>query len=264
MSGPVTRPVPGSMAPAPRPRARRRLITAHALLEARLLLRNGEQLLLSLAIPLGLLVLGRFAGGGLIGLSELAPSVIALALWSSAFTATAIATGFERRYGVLERLATTPLTRTGLIIGKTGGVVVVAVLQLVVVSVVAVLLGWRPTPTPLAAALLVPTTLAAMTAGVALALLLAGRLRAEATLALANLVHLLLAVGGGLVVPIERYPAPLAAIAAALPTGALGRAWRLLADPAAAPTTALLALMVAAIWAAVSVGLASRLFRWIS
>ena len=86
-----------------------RRVLAHGLTESRLLVRNGEQLLLALVIPIGILLIGRFVGGRFGALNTLAPSVMALAIWSSGFTSVAIATGFERRYGVLERLAPTPL-----------------------------------------------------------------------------------------------------------------------------------------------------------
>ena len=105
-----------SPAPAPAPPAKR--IIRHGLIEARLLIRNGEQLLLALVIQLAILVAGRFAGSSIGRLDLLAPSVLALAVWSSAFTSVAISTAFERRYGVLERLATTPLGKSGLVAGK--------------------------------------------------------------------------------------------------------------------------------------------------
>src|SRR5699024_125794 len=120
------------------------LAVRQALIEARLQVRNGEQLLLSLLIPVAVLLVGRFFAGELISFGELAPSVLALALWSSGFTAPAIATGFERQYGVFERLAATPLQRSGLIGGKTLGVALIATGQLVVLGALALALGWRP------------------------------------------------------------------------------------------------------------------------
>ncbi len=41
------------------------------------------------------------------------PGVLALAVMSTAFTSLAIATGFERRYGVIKRLGASPLPRSG-------------------------------------------------------------------------------------------------------------------------------------------------------
>src|SRR5215207_6262994 len=129
-------------APGAAPTGRRAL--RHALTEAGLLVRNGEQLLLALVIPVGVLVLGPLLGDRLGGLDVLVPSVLALAVWSSAFTSVAITTGFERRYGVLERLAATPLGRSGLLAGKAGAVVLILAGQLLVLVTVGVALGWRP------------------------------------------------------------------------------------------------------------------------
>jgi len=107
-------------APAPGAAPIRRMITAQAVLETRTLLRNGEQLLLILIIPLLLLVAFSLEslvnpGTGLSRVDFLTPGIIALAVMSTAFTSQAIATGFERRYGVLKRLGATPLSRGGLI-----------------------------------------------------------------------------------------------------------------------------------------------------
>ena len=106
--------------------------------------RNGEQLLLALVIPLAILVAGRFAAALIGSLEVLGPSVLALALWSSAFTSVAISTAFERRYGVLERLATTPLGKPGLLAGKALAVTLIMFGQLVILTGAALALGWRP------------------------------------------------------------------------------------------------------------------------
>src|SRR5690606_26763791 len=106
------------------------------------------------------LVAGRFFAGSLISFAELVPAVLTLASWSSGFTAVAISTGFERRYGVLERLATTPLGRRGLVLGKIGGVLAIAAGQLVLLSALAVLLGWRPTGGLLATSVVLVTSVA--------------------------------------------------------------------------------------------------------
>lgn len=257
---------PAVFRPAPAPAPLGRLVRSEALMEARLLVRNGEQLLLSLAIPVGVLLVGRFFAGSLISFAELAPAVMALALWSSGFTAVAVATGFERRYGVLERLATTPLGRRGLVLGKIGGVALVAAGQLVVLGGLAIGLGWRPAGGALATAVAAATSLAAMAAFVSLALVMAGRLRAEATLALANLVHLVLAAAGGIVVPPDRLPPWLGVVVSLLPTGALGNAWRQLSvGPAElAVASGGWPLVVALVWAGISALVAGKVFRWLS
>ena len=213
-----------SFAPAPGSAPPLRRVWRHAMVETRLLARNGEQLLLALLIPVGLLV-----GGRLLGLGEPASwtaSVIGVAIWSSSFTSVAIATGFERRYGVLERLAATPLGRSGLIAGKSGAVALVLLGQVLVLVAVGLGLGWRPAWSPLAALLTALAVVLAVAVFVCLGLLLAGRLRAEVTLGLANLLYLLLLLGGGLVVPVAGYPEAAQPVIAALPTAALGEALR--------------------------------------
>lgn len=251
-----------SPAPSAAPASAR--ILRHARLESTLLLRNGEQLLLALVIPAAVMLAGRFFPARVgVAFDLLVPSVLALALFSTGFTSVAIATGFDRRYGVLERMAATPLGRTGLILGKAIASAVVSLLQVVALMVLAVVLGWRPLIDPLGLALAVPTVLLAQTAFVALALAMASLLRAEITLALANLVYLALAAGGALVVPAARY-GPAESVVRLLPTAALGEGLRQgLADVTASGGT-LLPLVVAAGWAVVAVLVTRKVMRWTS
>ena len=247
-----------SPAPAPAPPARR--IIRHGLIEARLLIRNGEQLLLALVIPLAILVAGRFAARSIGSMQVLGPSVLALAVWSSAFTSTAITTAFERRYGVLERLATTPLGKHGLLAGKALAVIMIMLGQLVILAGAALGLGWRPAFTALSALLAVLLVILATGTFVCLALLLAGRLRAESVLGLANLIYVILLIGGALIIPLARYPAVLRPVIEALPTAALGEGLRAAANGQILgwPVLVLLAWLVAA-------GLAAwKGFRWTS
>lgn len=248
------------LSPAPAAAPARRRVVGHGLLEARLLVRNGEQLLLALVIPVALLVVGRFFGGRFGDLDTLAPSVLALAVWSTAFTSVAIATGFERRYGVLERLAVTPLGRSGLLLGKAFATALVILGQLVVLTVVALALGWRPT-LGLASVLVAVTSLVlAVVCFASLALLMAGRLRAEITLALANLVYLLFLLVGALIIPLDRYPAAVQSVIVWLPTAALGEALRNLSGGGAD----WFGLLVLAVWALVAVLITRKVFRWSS
>ncbi len=251
-------------APAPGAAAPRQRVLRHALIEAGLMVRNGEQLLLALAIPVGIVIIGRVFGGPLGGsfgdLGILVPSVLGLAIWSSAFTSVAIATGFERRYGVLERLATTPLGRSGLLAGKAGAVIMIVVGQLVIISVIGLILGWRPRPAPLTVLIAVLIMVLAIATFSCLALLLAGRLRAEATLGLANLIYLIFAAGGGLVVAVDDYPSIIQPVLRLLPTGALGEGLR----AAAAGTVLWWPLPVLAGWLVISALLARATFRWTS
>lgn len=257
----MTLTAPGALAPRPGAAPMARMVLAQAGFELKLQLRNGEQLLVTLVIPLllllGLTLTSAVDVGSTDRIDAVAPGILALAVMSSAFTSQAISTGFERRYGVLKRLGTTPLPRAGLITAKTLAVVGVELVQVVLLAVVALLLGWHPSGDPAAAVLLVVLGTAAFSG---LALLMAGTLRAEATLAGANLVWLLMLAAGGVVVPLDRYPRSLQGPLELLPLGALSEGLRqVLVDGAALPGTALLVLLV---WAVGAIALAARFFRW--
>jgi ABC-2 type transport system permease protein len=240
------------------------MIAAQASMETRTLLRNGEQLMVTMIIPLGLLAMFSLeplvSSGGGSRVDFLAPGIIALAVMSTAFTSQAIATGFERRYGVLKRLGATPLSRGGLIAAKTVTVIIVELLQAAVITAVGVGLGWRPHATA-AAFVTVPLLVLVGTAAFSgLALLMAGTLRAEATLALANLVYIVLLGIGGVVFPLDKFPAAARPFLTLLPTGALATGLRaVLRDAAGVP---LRDLAVLAAWAVVCIALAARTFRW--
>jgi ABC-2 type transport system permease protein len=241
------------------------MIAAQAALETRTLLRNGEQLLLTLIIPL--LLLAAFSleplvnfGAGLSRVDFLTPGIIALAVMSTAFTSQAIATGFERRYGVLKRLGATPLSRGGLIAAKTVTVIAVELLQGALILVVALAIGWRPDAAA-TAILVAPLLILLGTAAFSgLALLMAGTLRAEATLAAANLVYVVLLGVGGVVFPLTKFPASARPVLELLPTGALSTGLRdVLQHAAVFPAGNIVTL---AIWAAVAITAAARTFRW--
>ena len=252
-------------APAPGAAPLRQMVAAQAALETRTLLRNGEQLLLTLVIPLLLLVafglepLVNF-DAGMSRIDFLTPGIIALAVMSTAFTSQAIATGFERRYGVLKRLGATPLSRQGLIAAKTVTVIAVELLQGALILIVAVAIGWRPDASP-AAIVVAPLLILLGTAAFSgLALLMAGTLRAEATLAGANLVYIVLLGVGGVVFPLTKFPAAAHPYLTLLPTGALATGLRsVLAHAAGFPVRDLIVLVV---WAVLGIGLAARTFRW--
>ena len=249
-------PLPGA-APLPA------MITTQAVLETRTTLRNGEQLLLTLFIPVLLLV--AFTLEPLVKsegrrVDFLVPGIIALAVMSTAFTSQAIATGFERRYGVLKRLGATPLSRPGLIAAKTATVIAVELLQGALILIVAVAIGWRPDASP-AAVVVVPLLILLGTAAFSgLALLMAGTLRAEATLAGANLVYIVLLGVGGVIFPLAKFPAGARPVLELLPTGALSTGLRgVLQQGAAFPVGNAVTLLI---WAAVAITLAARTFRW--
>jgi ABC-2 type transport system permease protein len=240
------------------------MVGAQAGLELRTLLRNGEQLVLTLIIPV--LLLAAFSQENLVSygpgrrIDFLAPGILALAVLSTAFTSQAIATGFERRYGVLKRLGATPLSRRGLVAAKTLTVLVVELLQSVVIVVVALLLGWRPLGGGAAVAETAVLMIAATAAFSGLALLLAGTLRAEATLAAANLLYLIMLGIGGVVFPLTKFPAGAQPVLRLLPAGALSDGLRaVLQHGSGLPTGDLLVLVV---WAVAGITVAVRVFRW--
>jgi ABC-2 type transport system permease protein len=251
----------------PRPGAApaRQRIRAHARLELSMLIRNGEQLLLTVIIPLGLLLALSLTSIVDLGVGDdrvarldvVVPGMLALAVLSTAFTALAIQTGFERRYGVLKRLGSTPLTRQGLLAGKALAVLVVEAGQLVLLGGIGWLLGWRPH----AFGLVLAVALMILGTGVfaSLGLFLAGTARAEATLALANVVYLALLGAGGIVVPVSRLPESMTHLVELLPSAALADALRQ-ATQAGSLDVAAFAVLVC--WLVVGVAATARWFHW--
>jgi ABC-2 type transport system permease protein len=254
----------GVFTPAPGAAPLPRMVAAHARMETRLLLRNGEQLLLAVVIPLIVLV-GGITAADHVGLTfshspvdTLTPGVLALAVMSTSFTSLAIATGFERRYGVLKRLGSSPLPRSGLLAGKVGALLVVEALQLVVIGAVALVLGWSPSLTPAGVLGALASALLGTAAFASLGLFVAGVLRAEATLAVANLVYLLLMAGGAVVIPAHSYGSTASALTL-LPSGALGAGMRTSLLNGQFPAGSLLVLVC---WAVVGTLLTARTFSW--
>ncbi|WP_415954240.1 ABC transporter permease [Streptomyces sp. KLOTTS4A1] len=254
MSAGTHTPRPGA-APLPR------MIGAQAAFETKMLLRNGEQLLLTVVIPSLLLVL--FSTVDIIDTGEgssvdfLAPGVLALAVMSTAFTGQAISTGFERRYGVLKRLGSSPLPRWALMTAKTLSVLAVEVLQIALLTAIAFALGWSPHGNPLAVLLLLVLGTAAFSG---LGLLMAGTLKAEATLAAANLVFLLLLVGGGVIVPLDKFPDAAQSVLGLLPISALSDGLRDVLQHGAGMPWGDLGIL--AVWSVLGLGAAARFFRW--
>lgn len=256
---------PGQLAPRSQPAPVRRRVLAQARLDTALLLRNGEQLLLAMVLPVLLLVglvlsgVPALQGVGAPRVDVLVPGTLALAVVSTAFTGQAIATGFDRRYGVLRLLGTTPLGRSGLVAGRLLAVLAVETVQVAVLAAVGLALGWRPATGAVALLAAGAALLLGTAAFVALGLLLAGTLRAEAVLAGANLVWVLLVLAGGLLVPAGELPGGLSTLAPLLPSGALGDALRAaLVDGRVAEAS----FLVLAGWAAGAAALTARTFRW--
>lgn len=236
-------------------------IGAQARFDTLTLLRNGEQLMVSLLIPAMALV-------GLVKVSypdlspdrrvdALTPGILALAIISTAFTGQAIATGFDRRYGVLRLLGASPLGRGGLLAGRILAVLVIEALQMVVLGAIGLALGWHP-----AAVGILPVLvfwLLGTVCFVAFAFTFAGTLRAEATLALANIVFVLIMAAGGVILPGAHLGAPWGDIVSWLPSAALGDGLRAAFEHG---RLAWRPLLVLAAWAAGFSALAARFFRW--
>jgi ABC-2 type transport system permease protein len=237
-----------------------RMVRAASWLELKMLLRNGEQLLLALVIPLAVLI-----GLSTMSIVELAsprvdtvtPGVLALAILSTAFTSQAITTAFDRRYGVLKRLAAAGVGRGLLVAGKCGASFAVILGQWVILGVAAMLLGWHPHGDP---AWLVLLAVLGAAAFIGLALLLGGTLRAEAVLALANLVWLAMVLVGGVVIPLTKAPDWLRVVGELTPAGALSTALREVLQTGTSPGTG--SLLVLAGWVIVGWAGTVRWFRW--
>ncbi|MET8996743.1 ABC transporter permease [Amycolatopsis sp. NPDC004169] len=251
---------PGTFTPAPGRGSLGRMLRTHARVEVSLTLRHGEQVLLTLLIPLALLIglslldiLPASSLGAVPRVDWITPRILALAVMSSAFTGQAIALGFDRRYGVLKRLSATALPRWLLVAGRLAAALVVVVLQSVIIGVVAAFLGWSPSLAGLVSAVLL-LVLGTLAFG-ALGVLLGGALRAEAVLALANIVWFVLLLAGGILLAPSSLPSGLARVVELLPSGALAEGMRTaLVDGSFAPGP----MVVLAVWAAIAGAVASR------
>ena len=239
-----------------------KLVLVQLRAELRRVASNGEQLLLTLGIPVLLLVFFSLVDVLPTGTKEpidfLAPGIVALATMSTAMVSLGIGTGFERTYHVLKRLGTTPLGRPRLIAAKIGSVIAVEIVQFIVLIPVAYLLGWRPDSPNwlLAGAAVIVGTIAF--AGIGLTL--AGRLRGEINLAVQNGLYLVLLLLGGMVIPFGKLPGAVRAVAHALPSGALADVLReSLSNAGSQPGRSWIVLGA---WAVISPTIAARLFRW--
>jgi ABC-2 type transport system permease protein len=249
---------PGSSSAAPLPRQ----IVQQTLFELLLTLRRGENILVTLIIPVALLIF--FASLNIVpgingnAINFLLPGILALAIIAAGMVNLGIATAYERYYGVLKRLGGSPLSRGGLIIAKVISILILEVVQVVLLVAVAMLLyGWRPEGS-------LGLTLLAIALGTvafsALGLAMAGALRAELTLGGANALFLLCLLISGGILPLDRLPGPLAAVAQISPAAALTQALQAsMTANAAFPTTALITLSV---WALAMLVLAITTFKW--
>lgn len=229
-------------------------VRAHSTWELRLLLRNGEQILLMFVIPIALLFALRIMRGGAI--DEQVPTVLTVSLIATCFTSLAIGTGFERRAGALKFLATTPLSRLDLLLGKALATGALAALSFATLAIAAAVMGWRPDVDWLGLGAFV-----FLGGGVfaTVAVLLAGALRAEAVLALANGIFVLLIVFGGVVFAAADMPPAIGGVVRLLPSAALCDGLTAALTGGTLPVGALLVLVV---WGAAGCLMARRTFAW--
>jgi len=250
-----------------RPAPALRSVSALAAHDLRLTARRGENLLVTIVIPIAVLLF--FAGTSIIPnatgrpVDFLLPGAIALGIIASGLVNLGIATAYERAYGVLKRLGGAPLPRWAILVAKGTSVLVLELLQIVaLIAVAVVILAWAPGSgwSPLLFGL---TVLLGTATFVGLGLLLAGTLRAEATLALANGLFLGFLMLGGIVLPIDHLPDALRPIAALLPATALADLLRIsLASGADAAASTATSVAILAAWAIGAAVLAVRTFRW--
>lgn len=239
-----------------------KLLRAQLGSELRVLLRNGEQLLLIVGIPVLLLtffsLVDLLPTGDSASVDFLLPGIIALAVMSTAMVSLGIATGFERSYNVLKRLGATPLGIPRLILAKALSVVVIEIGQLVLLIGVAISLGASTASVNLATTLLAVVVGTLVFSGIGLTL--AGRLRGEVNLAAQNGVYLVLLLLGGIMFPLAELPGALQTVARSLPSGALADVLRAsVTDTGVAPGSSWAILLI---WAVVAQISAARFFRW--
>ena len=239
-----------------------RQVMAQTKIELLLTLRRGESVLITLIVPVLLLIF--FASLNIVpaatgkAVDFLLPGILALAVMAAGMVSLGIATAYERYYGVLKRLGSSPLPRSGLIIAKLISVLVLELIQIIILVGVAIILyGWRPAGSPLLTLLIMAIGTVTFSA---LGLAMAGALRAEVTLAGANGLYLLFLLLGGGILPLSHLPPALAAIAQILPAAALTQALQAtMSNNAPFP---LFSLVILVIWAVAILLVAIRTFKW--
>jgi ABC-2 type transport system permease protein len=240
-----------------------RAFVAQTRMELALGLRQGEQLLVSIGIPLLVLVFFSLVDvlprpdGVDDPVTFLAPGVLALAVMSTAMVSLGIGTGFERQYKVLKRLGSTPLGRPRLIGAKVTMVLAVEMVQVIVLVPTALALGWDPDGR---IALVIPAYLLGTAAFAGIGLLMAGTLRGTVTLAAANGLYVVLLLLGGMIIPLTELPAVIRFVAELLPAAPLARVMQAAFDSSVSVRMHDWIVLVA--WAVGAPLAAAHLFRW--
>ncbi len=235
--------------------------------EATMIATNGETVFLTLGIPVVFLLFFSavhvLPTGTKHPVDFLVPGILALAVMSTSMTALGIGTGFERGYGVLKRLGTTPLGRPRLLAAKIMAIIAVELVQAGVLVAVGYALGWNPGGTGGAGAL-VGAAVGAMVLGTVafggIGLLLAGTLKPLVNLAVVNSLFVVLLLLGGMLIPLAKLPTWLADLSKLLPASALADALHGTlghGTPVSARDWAVLA-----VWAVAAPVAAGLTFRW--
>jgi len=232
----------------------------HSLWEFKLNIRNGEQILLLLVIPIIVIVAltqTSFIAGKKWDIGEALAVSVSVSVLAAGFTSLAIATAFERRSGTLLAMGTTPLTRLELVVGKGFSIVYLAFVSTIGLVLIAVIIGWRPT---WSLVIVVPILILGILSVSGLAFLLAGTIRAEAVLALANSLFVIAILFGGMLVP---YGGTLGTISELFPPAALSTSMQIAFNPDSTQIKDLfipLASLFA--WALLGNLTAAKFFRW--
>jgi ABC-2 type transport system permease protein len=183
--------------------------------------------------------------------------MLVLAVISTGLVGLSIRTAYERSYGVLKRLGSTPLSRGNLLLAKINSVIMVTIAQIIILIGIAALgFGWRPEGNLLLAGIVLVIGTATFSG---LGLLLAGVLRAETTLAAANTIYIFLLLFGGIIWPADRLPGSVAFVSELLPSSAFATALR---DILANGETPLVSIVILSVWGIAGILIASRTFRW--
>jgi ABC-2 type transport system permease protein len=242
-----------------------RPLVAQLRAEVTMIFTNGETVFLTLGIPVVFLLFFSAVHVLPTGTDHpvdfLVPGILALAIMSTAMTALGIGTGFERGYGVLKRLGSTPLGRPRLLTAKIIAVIAVELLQAVVLVAVGYALGWNPGG---AGGALVAAAVLAMVLGTVafggIGLALAGTLKPLVNLAVVNALFVILLLLGGMLIPLGKLPGWLEGIAKVLPASALADALHgALGNGTPVSTRDWIVLVV---WAVAMPVLAGLTFRW--
>jgi ABC-2 type transport system permease protein len=241
-----------------------RAFLAQTRAEVTMTIRRGETLLLTIGIPVMLLVFFSLAhvtaSPTAHRVNFIAPGIFALCVLSTSLVALSIATGFERSSGVLRRLHVTPLGQRRLIGAKIAGVLVTEVIQVVVISAVALALAWHPEGSWRGGLEVALSLLLGSVGSAGIGLALAGRLRAEVNLAASNGLYIVLLLLSGIVVPLTSLPSWLRHVVIALPSGAMADALHRVLGHGGAPSVADWVSLV--VWAVLAPLLAARTFRF--